>query len=42
MKDSFVKIREGLSHAKWTSNTNLMKIETDFLEYVQKLSNFPT
>ena len=29
----FVKIRENLSHAKWTSNGNLMKIEIDLLEY---------
>ena len=32
--DKFAKVRESLSHAKWTSKTNLMKIETDLLEYV--------
>ena len=28
-----VKIRESLLHAKWTSEANFMKIETDLLEY---------
>ena len=32
-KNIFVKIRESLSHAKWTSKASLMKIEKDLLEY---------
>ena len=40
MKEVFLKAREGLCHRKQTSNSNLMKVETDFLEYAKKLSNF--
>ena len=42
VKNIFVKIRESLSHAKWTSKANLMEIVTDLLEYAKKLSSFTT
>ena len=32
-KNVFEKIREKLSYVNWNSKTNLMKIETDLLEY---------